>query len=76
MTLDVPILVNRHIVGGWQYVSEESGAYFSDETDVVESYKKIREALDWGEMRPREWFKEYSEFMPQKLQAFVDLLQI
>ena len=45
-------------------MSEDSGAYFSDETDVVESYKKIREALDWGEIRPREWFREYSEIMP------------
>ena len=35
LCLDVPILVNRSILGGWHYVTASTGRFFEDESDVV-----------------------------------------
>jgi hypothetical protein len=35
LALDVPVLVNRAILGGWKYVEEDTGRFFGDEHDVV-----------------------------------------
>ncbi len=34
LCLDVPLLVQRHILGGWHYVAPASGTFFDDENDV------------------------------------------
>lgn len=44
LTLDLGVIVNKHIVGGWQYVNDQTGAFFSDENDVVEAVKSVLEA--------------------------------
>lgn len=54
LALDVPVLVNRHILGGWKYVNAETGRFFTDETDVVESLVKLYEA----DLHPRRWLVE------------------
>jgi glycosyltransferase involved in cell wall biosynthesis len=38
LALDVPVLVNRQILGGWKYVAPETGVFFDDETDVVDAF--------------------------------------
>ena len=35
LCLDVPLLVNRHILGGWKYVSPASGVFFESEADIL-----------------------------------------
>ncbi len=35
LCLDIPVLVQRDILGGWHYVTSASGAFFDDENDVV-----------------------------------------
>jgi hypothetical protein len=57
MCLDVPILVNRHILGGWKYVNNNTGAFFGSEDDVVDAFKGILAAQEQGQLRPREWYK-------------------
>ena len=52
LCLDVPILVNRAILGGWKYVCPATGRFFTDEFDVVEAMESIRS----GSLNPREWF--------------------
>ena len=57
MCLDVPILVNRHIVGGWKYVNSETGAFFDSVDNVVPAYMDMMARMQRGELHPREWFK-------------------
>ncbi|MGW1171573.1 hypothetical protein [Streptomyces sp. NPDC002550] len=52
LSLDVPIVVNRAILGGWKYVNPFTGVFFDGEDDVVEA---VRQAID-VERRPRSWF--------------------
>jgi glycosyltransferase involved in cell wall biosynthesis len=51
LAVDVPVLVNRRILGGWKYVAPETGAFFDDESDVVEALFAV---LD-GPLAPRQW---------------------
>jgi hypothetical protein len=51
LALDVPVLVNRQILGGWKYVAPESGAFFDDETDVVDAFFTL---LDTP-VHPHDW---------------------
>jgi hypothetical protein len=57
----VPVVVNRNIVGGWKYVNEDTGSFFTDENDVVEVYADLMERIREGRVRPREWYREYAE---------------
>lgn len=34
LCLDVPVVVNRRILGGWKYVTARTGVFFDDEGDV------------------------------------------
>ena len=57
MCLDVPILVNRHIVGGWKYVHGQTGAFFDSVDNVVPAFREIVDGLQRGDLHPREWFQ-------------------
>ena len=35
LALDVPVLVNSQILGGWKYVQPETGSFFEDGFDVA-----------------------------------------
>jgi hypothetical protein len=35
LCMDVPVVVNRRILGGWKYVNLGTGRFFTDENDVV-----------------------------------------
>lgn len=35
LCLDVPVVVNRRILGGWKYVAPDTGRFFTDENDVT-----------------------------------------
>lgn len=37
LSLDVPCLVNKNILGGWKYVNNKTGVFFTNEKDVVEN---------------------------------------
>jgi hypothetical protein len=52
LSLDVPVLVNEQILGGWKYVTPESGAFFKNEHDVVGPAVELL-ACD---LRPRDWY--------------------
>ena len=38
---NVPCLVNKNIVGGWKYVTPETGEFFTDEHDFEENLDKL-----------------------------------
>lgn len=56
MCLDVPILVNRNIVGGWKYVADETGEEFSTATEFVEALRRLRDPVRKARLKPREWY--------------------
>jgi len=61
LALDVPILMNYYISGGWKYVNESTGEFFHDMSDFKESLKKIlKKANEPGGYEPRKWvFENY-----------------
>jgi glycosyltransferase involved in cell wall biosynthesis len=52
LCLDVPVVVNRSILGGWQYVNPFTGVFFDGLDDVVPA---VLEAVGTPG-RPRSWF--------------------
>jgi glycosyltransferase involved in cell wall biosynthesis len=53
LCLNLPVLVHRHILGGWKYVNGFTGRWFEDETDVCAAARRI---LD-SELAPQAWFR-------------------
>ena len=52
LCMDVPVVVNRRILGGWHYVNPFTGVFFDDEGDVGAA---VRDCLtSWTS--PRRWF--------------------
>jgi hypothetical protein len=70
LCLDVPVLVNRAILGGWKYVTRSTGTFFEGEHDVVDA---ARRCLSHSHA-PRAWFT--ANYGPvnsgRRLAAFVD----
>jgi glycosyltransferase involved in cell wall biosynthesis len=52
LCLDVPVVVNRRILGGWKYVNNFTGRFFEDERDVVEAARSCLEES----LKPRRWY--------------------
>lgn len=58
---NTPVIVNKHILGGWKYVNSYTGAFFSDVSDVANAvHSVVRNKL----LSPRAWFCE--RFGPEK----------
>jgi len=52
LCLDVPVLVNRDILGGWKYVNSDTGSFFDTEADAVE-WSRLMHVNSY---HPRAWF--------------------
>ena len=55
IALDVPVLVNRQILGGWKYVGPETGRFFDDEDDVVNAFFDCLASS----FQPRQWLLDH-----------------
>jgi hypothetical protein len=53
MTLNLPVLMNRNIIGGWKYINDKTGEFFHDMSDLRESLDSITENL--GSYEPRKY---------------------
>merc|ERR1712113_403087 len=69
---DVPILMNRNIIGGWKYLNDKTGEFFNDMTDFRESLDRIM--ADLGKYAPREWVtKNYGDAISgARFKKFID----
>lgn len=59
MCFNLPILMNKKILGGWHYVSEQTGEFFDPDTIDTEFepvLDKFMKKLNNNEYTPREWF--------------------
>jgi hypothetical protein len=76
MSLNVPVMMNRHIVGGWKYINDKTGVFFTDHHDVRASIQKLRSPSFQAGLSPRQWFMD--NWGPYKsslrLHAFLELV--
>lgn len=58
LAMNMPVVVNKNIVGGWKYINPNTGYFFQDENDVMDS---VQQSLDFSydkNRRINEYFKE------------------
>tara|TARA_B110001450_G_scaffold230664_1_gene232063 strand:+ start:1566 stop:2660 length:1095 start_codon:yes stop_codon:yes gene_type:complete len=61
MASDVPCLLNKNILGGWKYVNDRTGEFFTDENDIGKSVEILLDKIKRKHYKPREYFiKNYS----------------
>jgi len=56
LCMDIPVVVNRQIYGGWKYINRRTGVFFKDENDVIDA---VSTAL-CSDFEPRAWFQEFN----------------
>lgn len=56
LSLDVPLLMNRGMLGGWHYLNRRTGVAFDSESDVAVGALGCLEKTTW---RCRAWFEAY-----------------
>jgi len=54
MCLNVPVLMNKNIVGGWKYINDKTGEFFTDENDFSNVMTKMLNK----QYEPRKYFEE------------------
>lgn len=55
MIKNVPVLMNRKIMCGAKYITNETGELFTDETDIALAIRSLRDT----KKNPRKWWKEH-----------------
>ena len=56
LCMNVPTLINKNILGGWKYINEKTGQFFTDETDVGKNIEIMMNKLKNNEYEPRKFF--------------------
>ena len=75
MCFNLPVLMNKNILGGWNYINEKTGEFF--DTNNIDTFEpildKFMKKLNNNEYTPREWFiKNYGKYHSgEKLFNFV-----
>lgn len=70
---DIPLMVNRHILGGWHYVERPSGVFFSDARDFETALEKLLRRR----LRPREYYSRLfgPDYARRRLAKFISRLR-
>jgi len=76
MSLNVPVLMNTHITGGWKYINDKTGVFFTDEHDVQAAIERLRSAEFQAGLQPRQYIMEnYGRYNSGlRLQAFLEIV--
>jgi hypothetical protein len=56
LCMDIPVIVNSKILGGWKYVVPETGAFFEDSSNIEEAIRKV---MTNKNLSPRIWFMKH-----------------
>lgn len=74
LALDVPLLMNRNLIGGWKYLTETTGEFFSDATDIKQSAQRLLTKAAGGEYSPRRYVDENAgdQISGSRLREFVE----
>jgi len=74
--LNTSVVVNEAIIGGWKYVNNETGAFFTDENDIVEVVRRILASQQQpNPPQPREWFRNFSLTPAKRLESFIEMMR-
>jgi glycosyltransferase involved in cell wall biosynthesis len=75
MCFNLPVLVNKNILGGWEYVNDQTGTFYDPNNletfpDTIDNFLK---KLNNNEYKPREWFiQNYGQYTSGKrLKKFI-----
>lgn len=61
MATNLPCFVNKNILGGWKYVNEHTGEFFTSEKDMIEPLETLLDKIKEKKYSPRKYFiKNYS----------------
>lgn len=73
LTRDLPGLVNHNILGGWKYITEESGETFTGMQDFEDKLGLLLKKMKDGRYHPRQYYTtNYGrEFQGKELLSFV-----
>jgi glycosyltransferase involved in cell wall biosynthesis len=52
LCMNVPVVVNENILGGWKYVNDQTGAFFTSPEDVKKAFAKVLKS----NLHPRKWY--------------------
>ena len=55
MCFNLPVLMNKNILGGWKYVIEQTGELFNDENDIESALNKFIPKLKNNEYKARQY---------------------
>ena len=73
MSLNIPLLMNNQIVGGWKYINEQTGEFFNDNmSDFRSSLAKLVSRLDSYSPRSYVELNYGTKKAGSKLRAFVE----
>lgn len=57
---NIPVLMNKNILGGWKYCDENTGEFFTNETDISIALSKLLYKINDNKYNPRNTFiKKY-----------------
>ena len=56
--LNLPVLINENILGGWKYINDKTGVFFKDEKDVGEKAAQLLNGIAKKQYSPRKFFVE------------------
>ena len=79
LCFNLPVLMNKNILGGWEYISDQTGEFF-DPDNIENGFEpildKFMKKLNNNEYTPRDWFiKNYGQYNSgKKLFDFVKSL--
>ncbi len=57
LCLNKPVLVNRDIIGGWKYVNNNTGEFFTNVEDIKPALERLINNYD--QYQPRKYFSEH-----------------
>lgn len=58
-----PLIMNKHIAGGWKYINEQTGVFFDGADDFLPAVERLEALRKAGKLRPREWFRWLAQWI-------------
>ena len=55
---NLPAVINYNILGGWKYINDKTGEFFTNESDLEPALEKMVNGLKTGKYNPREYMRE------------------
>ncbi|CAJ1453072.1 unnamed protein product, partial [Effrenium voratum] len=74
LALDVPLLMNNNLIGGWKYLTKRTGEGFNDVRDIKASIQQLLQNSAAGIYEPRRFVDETAgdELSGSRLRQFVE----